>query len=132
MRKHVKLGLLELHVPVHVQHVPIHVGHCWGVPVHVQHVPVHVVHCLFFQHVYRYSLTCTGTCARFLPENVWDFAFLLIFSSTNLLQYIPYQKFTMESLQNNSKSGLELMKIHSPQVRTFLPKIQIIEDEVRV
>ena len=85
-------------------------GTCWpppifaqGVPIHVQPVPVHVL------------VSCLGC---------WDFCIFTHFSSTNLLQYIPYQKSTMESHQNNSKSGLYSIKIHFPQVRTFLPKNQ--------
>ena len=68
---------------------------------------------------------CTGTAqpvpvhpTGFCPEML-DFAFLTHFSSTNLLQFVPYQKSTMESLQNNSKSGLESMKTLFSQVRAF-------------
>ena len=68
---------------------------------------------------------CTGTTqpvpvhpTGFCPK-MRDFAFLTHFSSTNLLQFVPYQKSTMESLQNNSKSGLESMKTLFSEVRAF-------------
>ena len=68
---------------------------------------------------------CTGTAqpipvhpTGFCPK-MRDFAFLTHFSFTNLLQFVPYQKSTMESLQNNSKSGLESMKTLLSQVRAF-------------
>ena len=80
-------------------------------------------------------LSCTGTDCPLHPytgtdqpvpvhpmgfcPKMRDFAFLTHFSSTNLLQFVPYQKSTMESLQNNSKSGLESMKTLFSQVRAF-------------
>ena len=56
----------------------------------------------------------TGFCPK-----MRDFGIFTHFSSTNLLQYVPYQKSTMESTQNNSKSGLESMKTLFSQVRAF-------------
>ena len=53
------------------------------------------------------------------------------FSSTNILQYVPYKKSTMESLQNNSKSGLASIKTLFSQVRAFPPKSKS-KYEVRV
>ena len=76
----------------------------------------------FFTRCTGTCSTCTGTCAHFLLGMFRILIFFSHFSSTNPLQYFPYQKSTMESLQNNSKSGLESMKIYFPKVRTFLPK----------
>ena len=56
----------------------------------------------------------TGFCLK-----MRDFGIFTHFSSTNLLQFVPYQKSTMESTQNNSKRGLESIKIPFPQVRAF-------------
>ena len=54
-------------------------------------------------------------------QKTLDFGIFTHFSSTNLLQFIPYQKSTMESTQNNSKGGLESMKTLFSQVRAFSP-----------
>ena len=68
---------------------------------------------------------CTGTTQPVLVhptgfcQKMRDFAFLTHFSSTNLLQVVPYQKSTLESLQNNSNNGLESMKTLFSQVRAF-------------
>ena len=48
---------------------------------------------------YRYHL-------RVFAHKCWIFVIFTHFSSTNLLQFVPYQKSTMESTQNNSKCGL--------------------------
>ena len=34
IQKHIILGILGTHVPVHPEHVPVHVAFWWGVPVH--------------------------------------------------------------------------------------------------
>ena len=68
----------------------------------------------------------TGFCPEML-----DFGIFTHFSSTNLLQFVPYQKSTMESIQNNSKCGLESIKIHFFKLGLFT-KIQIKKNEVRV
>ena len=64
-------------------------------------------------------------------QKMVDFTILTHFSSINFLQFIPYQKSTMESTQNNSKSGLESMKTSFLKLGLFL-KIKITKDEVRV
>ena len=61
----------------------------------------------------------TGTTYEFLPIKRWFFFIFIHFSSTNLLQSIPYRKSTMESTQNNFKGGLESMKTLFSQVRPF-------------
>ena len=61
---------------------------------------------------YRYHL-------RVFAHKTLDFCIFIHFSSTNLLQSIPYRKSTMESTQNNSKGGLESMKTLFCQVRAF-------------
>ena len=58
---------------------------------------------------------------RDFAEKMLDFSIFIHSSSTNLLQFIPYQKSTMESTQNNSKGGLESMKTLFFQVRAFSP-----------
>ena len=73
---------------------------------------------------YRYHLVV-------LPRKWQISPFSSIFSSINLLQFIPYQKSTMESTQNNSKSGLSPIKPLFLKLGSF-PKIKIIKDEVRV
>ena len=66
-------------------------------------------------HGYQYHSLVPVPLTSFCPENVG----FLHFSSTNLLQSIPYRKSTMESTQNNSKDGLESMKTLFSQVRDF-------------
>ena len=61
---------------------------------------------------YRYHL-------RVFCPKMLDFGIFTHFSSTNLLQFVPYQNSTMESTQNNSKCGLKSIKIHFTQVRAF-------------
>ena len=63
----------------------------------------------------------TGFCPKML-----DFCIFTHFSSTNLLQFVPYKKSTMESTLNNSKSGLESMKTLFSQVRAFLQNVNQI------
>ena len=71
------------------------------------------------------SLSGTGTTplvpvppTGFCPK-MRDFGIFTHFSSTNLLQFVPYQKSTMQSTQKNSKGGLESMKTLFSQVRAF-------------
>ena len=60
------------------------------------------------------SVPPTGFCPK-----MQDFGIFTHFYSTNLLHFVPYQKSTMVSTQNNSKCGLESIKINFPQVRAF-------------
>ena len=118
MRKQAKMGLLEQPVLVHPLPVPVQVTHCTtctGTPLTCTGIgyPLH---------------PCTGTAqlvpvhpTGFCPE-IFDFGVFTHFSSTNHLQFVPYQKSTMESTQNNSKCGLESMKTLFSQVRAFPPK----------
>ena len=73
---------------------------------------------------YRYHL-------RVFAQKCLIFGIFTHFASTNLLQFVPYQKSTMESTQNNSKYGLESIKIHFSQVRAFHPNPNK-KNEVRV
>ena len=73
---------------------------------------------------YRYPL-------RVFAQKMRDFAFFTHFSSTNLLQFVPYQKFAMESTQNNSKCGLESIKSIFLKLGLFT-QIQIKKNEIRV
>ena len=73
---------------------------------------------------YRYPL-------RVFAQKMPDFAFFTHFSSTNLLQFVPYQKSTMESTQNNSKCGLESIKSIFLKLGLFT-QIQIKKNEIRV
>ena len=73
---------------------------------------------------YRYHL-------RVFAKKMRDVSFLTNFSSTNILQFVQYQTFTMKSTQNNSKCGLQSIKIHFPQVRAF-PQNLNQKNEVRV
>ena len=74
--------------------------------------------------LYRYRCS-------FSARKCSGFCIFTHFSPTNLLQYVPYQKSTMESLQNNSRSGLESRKTLFSQVRAFPPKSKS-KYEVRV
>ena len=58
---------------------------------------------------------------RDFAQKMLDFSIFIHSSPTNLLQFVPYQKSTMESTQNNSKGGLESMKTPFSQVRAFSP-----------
>ena len=71
-------------------------------------VRIPIAHCILV------PVPPTGFC----PE-IRDFGIFTHFFSTNLPQFVPYQKSTMESTQNNSKCGLESIKIPFPQVRAF-------------
>ena len=86
-------------------------------PIFAPYVPVQL-------NLYRYKCS-------FSARECSGFCIFTHFLSTNLLQYFPYKKSTMESLQKYSKSGLESMKIYFPHVRTFLPKSKS-KYEVRV
>ena len=81
-------------------------------------------------HEYRYHFLVSVPIHNFAQKTL-DFCLFIHFSSTNLLQSIPYKKSTMESTQNNSKSGLESMKTSFLKLGLF-PQIKIIKEEVRV
>ena len=85
-------------------------------------------------------LLCTiGTGTNFLvsvplagyAHKMADFAISHPFFFTIPPQILPTSKPTMESTQNNSKSGLEPIKTPFSQLGLF-PKIKIIKGEVRV
>ena len=82
-------------------------------------------------HGYRYHFLVPVPIRDFSQKTL-DFCIFIHFSSTNLLQSIPYQKSTMESTQNNSKGGLESMKTLFSQVRAFFPNGKSQKYEVRV
>ena len=69
-------------------------------------------------HGYRYHSLVPVPFTGFAQKTL-GFGIFTHFSSTNLLQFIPYQKSTMESTQNNSKCGLESMKTLFSQVKAF-------------
>ena len=85
--------------------------------------------CLLHNGYQYYSLVPVPLAGS--AQKMADFAILTHFSSINLLQFIPYKKSTMESTQNNFKSGLEFMKAYFLRLELF-PKIKITKDEVRV
>ena len=75
--------------------------------------------------LYRYSSTDTGTPYGFLPRNMMDFAFSHIFlpqlfSNSSHIKNPPWNL-----PKNNSKCGLDSIKIHFPQVRAFNLKSKI-------
>ena len=69
-------------------------------------------------HGYRYHFLVPVPIHDF-AQKMSGFGIFTHFSLINLLQFIPYQKSTMESTQNNSKGGLESMKTLFSQVRAF-------------
>ena len=110
MQHYVKTRLLEQQVPVSFKPVMVQVTLC--IPISVQ------------LNLYRYTL-------RVFAQNNAGFCIFTQFSSTNLLQFVPYQTSTMESTQNNFKCGLELIKTLFSQVRAF-PQNPNQKNEVRV
>ena len=81
--------------------------------------------------LYRYSSTGTDTPYRFLPRNVRDFAFSLIFLPQLFYNSSHIKKPPWNLPKNNSKCGLDSIKIHFPQVRAFHLKSKS-KAEVRV
>ena len=79
---------------------------------------------------YRYPLLVPVPLAG-SAQKMADFVISLPFFFNKPLQILPTSKLTMESIQNNSKSGLGSIETSFSQVGLF-PKIKIIKGEVRV